>query len=365
MMVSVRCWLVLSLFIGGCSGGGDVGAPDEVAPSGAVAVEAPDDSLVEGPFGAGVLTNPSFRPIAAPDPLVAVPTPGTAVVPIPVPVAPSLLEVSQGNRHPTRMATGPDGTIYVTDALAGSVFVYDTDLVLVGEFKDLVRPLGIAIDGRGRLLVGDDGADRVRVLDLNGGTRRSIALGVEMPNDLATDTDGNLYVADSRADRVRVFDPDGDWIRDIGAAEFDEAGKLHFPVGVVVREGTSGAASAREILVADQGHGRVAVFSEAGAYLRELGEPMEAFSDEWKGRFSRLQAIELAADGRLHALDSHTRRIQIFNPKDGQFLGAYGIEDGLKLPLDLLLVPGRGVVVADAAARRLRVIHQARQGGVQ
>ena len=48
-----------------------------------------------------------------------------------------------------------------------------------------------------------------------------------------------------------------------------------------------------------------------------------------------------------------------------QSVGAYGIEDGLKLPLDLLVVPGRGAVLADAGARRLRVLQPSRLGGVQ
>ena len=366
-------WVFLVLFVAGCAGGADSDTPAEPEAGNDPEIEAPVlptvDPPDENPGNTGFLPEPPLRTVKVPreNPLLVVPAPGSGVTPLPSPKpeGPSLLEVTNGNKHPTRIATSPSGAIFVTDALAGSVFLYDENLVLQGEVKNIGRPLGLTVDQKGRLLVGDDGADCIKVFELDGEPGRSIAKGVSMPNDLTTDVEGNLYVVDSRSNNVRVFDADGDWVRDIGAEEPETPGKLSFPVSVVILEGASGAVGAREVLVADQGNGRIVVFSEDGIYLREIGEPMEAFSSDWEGRFARLQAIISDANGDIHALDSHTRRVQVFSPEDGQLLGAYGMGEGLKLPLDLGIVPGRGAVLTDAGARRLHTIEPFQAGGAQ
>jgi hypothetical protein len=54
---------------------------------------------------------------------------------------------------------------YITDPRVGSVFIYDADLVLKAEIKGLNRPLGVAVDRDGNVLVGNDGRDNIEVYD--------------------------------------------------------------------------------------------------------------------------------------------------------------------------------------------------------
>jgi sugar lactone lactonase YvrE len=120
------------------------------------------------------------------------------------------LAIKNSNRYPTRLAFGPAGFLYVTDAKVGSVFIYDPNLLLIGELKGFEKPLGIAIDPDGLIYVGSNRLNCVEVYDLDGQKVGSIGQGkIKMPNDLAFDAAGNLYVADSLSNIVRVYDPNG------------------------------------------------------------------------------------------------------------------------------------------------------------
>jgi len=57
----------------------------------------------------------------------------------------------------TRIAVSRNltGDYYVTDAKIGSVFIYDSNLVLTQELKGLATPIGIAVNSLGHILVGN------------------------------------------------------------------------------------------------------------------------------------------------------------------------------------------------------------------
>jgi len=63
------------------------------------------------------------------------------------------------------MAGNAGGDFYITDPVVGSVFFYDNFMVLKAEIKGLNRPLGVAVDTLGRILVGNDGRDNIEVYD--------------------------------------------------------------------------------------------------------------------------------------------------------------------------------------------------------
>ena len=129
---------------------------------------------------------------------------------------PADLTVRNSVRFPTRLAL-EGGRTYVTDALVGSVFIYDIDMKLDQELKGLDKPLGIVVSNQGDIYVGNDGRDNVEVYTSLGDKRVTIQ-GVKMPNDMVLAKQGLLYVADSASDFVRVFDGNGAPARTIGAA---------------------------------------------------------------------------------------------------------------------------------------------------
>lgn len=270
-------------------------------------------------------------------------------LPLPGPV------VEQG--YPTRLAEGPQGNIYVTDAELNSVLVYDSALTPVTEIGDLDRPLGVAVDGVGRVYVGNDGRDNVEVYDAGGVKLFAIDDGgIQMPNHIALDADTNVYVVDSLSDTVRVYSSSGTPIRTIGAPGAGDAG-LGFPVAAAIVYANGGAGPA-EIYVADQRDARVQVFDLTGGFLRAFGGPIVAFSLDSQGLFARLQSLAVDGLGALHALDSYASGIQILDPATGEYLasyGGYGAGAGkLNLPLDVLVTQSDQALIADAENHRIQ-----------
>ncbi len=255
------------------------------------------------------------------------------------------LSVKNSNKYPTRIAKGPDGNFFITDALAGSVFIYDTNLNLSGELKNLDLPLGIAVDQAGTIFVGNNGRDNVEVYGNNGLLHSVIDSGnILMPNDMTLDQDGNLYVVDSLANTVKVYSALGNLLRSIGGPG-DGDGEFKFPVSLTI----SYTQASGQLYVADQGHGKIQVYDLLGNYLRSFGEKIPAFSSTWEGRFTRLQSLSFDSTGRLHAADCYLNKIQILNSVTGEFINSYGsfgsAAGQLNLPLDIIVInPGLTVV---------------------
>jgi DNA-binding beta-propeller fold protein YncE len=244
---------------------------------------------------------------------------------------------------------------YITDPRIGSLFIYDENLVLKAEIKGLNRPLGVAVDSEGYILIGNDGRDNIEVFDpANGNLVAVFGEGlVKMPTAITIDDLGNIYVTDSRSDRVQVFDPAYNLIRTIGVASAQ--GTLDFPIDteIVVRSG-SGTANIQEIFVADQGNNRIQVYDLEGTWLRSIVK-LESGCN-WAGvcsspGFTRLQALSKDSAGRLHVLDNFAAAGMIFDPGDGAFLGTYGGYDTapgfLRVPMDVLISEtGKAIVTA-------------------
>lgn len=274
--------------------------------------------------------------------------PGTPAGEVEEAPAGTSLFIRNSLQYPTRLAEGPDGRIWVTDARSGSAFVLDAALNVTGELKDIPRPLGIAVASDGRVLVGSGGLHAILVYSATGEKLGALGDGlVTMPNDLALDAAGNVYVADSAKDVVTVLSPAGELVRSIGADE------LKFPSAVTI--------AGEELWVADQGGFKVRVYGLDGAPIRSFGSPVEAFSNDWQGRFVKLQALAVDATGQLHALDSYLKVVQVLTPDAGLFVESYGGPDTdpdlLTLPLDILITSSGQVLVTNAESRRVEAIH--------
>ncbi len=270
--------------------------------------------------------------------------------------------VVHNNEFPTRMAFGPNGVLYVTDAKTDSVFCYDDTLNLIGEIKGLDCPLGVAVASDGRIYVGNDGCDNIIVLSEQGSKIGIMGCGVvKMPNDLALDRDNRLYVADSLSNKIWIFDTDGSLAGEVGAAD-NSPGHLSFPAAITIAYREQGGDDIGELYVADQGHGSVQVFDLQGHHLRAYGGrvPQKMGATGWHGKFSRIQSLAMGPYDRLHVVDCHLNRVQILDPDTGQFLGSYG-EFGsaagqMVLPLDVA-IKGHDVFITNAANKRVEVVY--------
>ena len=249
---------------------------------------------------------------------------------------------------------------YVTDPTVGSVFIYDADWVLKGEIKALNKPLGVAIDSQGRVLVGNNGRDNIEVYDPATGELLAV-FGeslIKMPTAITVDGLGNIYVTDSLNNNVRVFDPSYILVRTIGQRGDGEGG-LDFPVDAEIVD-------MQEIFVADQGNDRVQVYDFNGNWLRSMtfegteGQNCNWFTGECEipgaPAFNRLQALDTDSLGQLHVLDNFAASVVMFDPADGTFLntyGQYGTDAGsLRVPMDVLIsTTGSALVTAGNSDR--------------
>ena len=274
------------------------------------------------------------------------------------------LVVTNAVRYPTRMALGPNGIVYVTDAVVGSVYLFEPEVSLVqpmGEIKGFGKPLGIAVTVDGNIFVGDHEDQVVKRCTQQGNIVQSIGAGqVRMPSDLALDRDGNLYVADSESNVIWVYDQGGDPLRVI------RSGELNFPSCIRIcypDEGTG--ASGAELYVGDKGSYLIKVFDLQGNYLRSFGgfpekSGMISTTWDWEGHFVAIQDLVLGQSGNLMVLDGYMVNIQEITADDGSFvraLGERGTGPGqMQVPMDLLLLPGGELLVSDAVNRRLDLV---------
>jgi len=261
------------------------------------------------------------------------------------------------------------GDYYITDPTVGSLFIYDANLVLKGEIKGLNKPLGVAVDSQGYILIGNNGRDNIEVYDpANGDLLAVFGEGlVKMPTAITVDSLGNIYVTDSRSNSVQVFDPAYNLVKIIGKTSAQ--GGLHFPIDTEI-------VGNMEIFVADRGNKRIQVYDLDGNWLRSLTfagtEGQDCYYDfqTWSTvcnipgapSFTKVQALDIDSLGRLHVLDNYAASVTMFDPADGTFLGSYGgygtdgSEPGtLRVPMDVLISETNTAIVTTGDGDRVEV----------
>ena len=268
-------------------------------------------------------------------------------------------------------ATDSSGDYYITDPRVGSLFIYGADLEPKAEIKGLDRPLGVAVDARGYILIGNDGRDNIEVYNPANGELLAV-FGedlVKMPTAITVDMLGNIYVTDSRRNNIRVFDIAYNPVGIIGKAG-EGQGELKFPVDAKILTMSDGIANRQEIFVADQGNKRVQVYDLEGNWLRSFtfagtdGQNCNWFTGvcEIPGApaFTRLQALDTDSLGRLHVLDNFGASVMIFDPATGEFLnfyGEYGSGTGtLRVPMDVLISQTGMAIVTTGDGDRIEVL---------
>lgn len=262
-------------------------------------------------------------------------------------------------RYPTRVAVASDGTIYVTDALAGAVFVFNAQMQRLADIGGLGRPLGIAVDGA-RVLVGDAATHQVKVYRRDGTFLGAIDDVMDMPNALALDGGGRLYVADSRSNTVQVYNRDGHRVVTIRGAGGGNA--LLFPSCLVVGHASVGG-PAPELFVGDQGHGQVVVYGLDGTFHRVLGQRADAFGGPREGRFVRIQGLALDGVGNLHVADAYLGEVQVLDALTGVYVRRYRPDHPSAMPLDVALTPRGDLVFTDGVNTALALIPASRVAG--
>lgn len=211
------------------------------------------------------------------------------------------LYVADTGNHAIRKI-GPDGRV---STLAGTGHAGFRDGP--GAQAQFNGPIGVAVDGAGRVLVADTYNDRIRVISpdglvstLAGGDRPGLLDGAgaearfDTPCGLAVDAQGVVWVADTRNDALRRIAPDGRVSTLLRADERDDEALLRRPLSLTVAPGGA-------LLVGVQRH---------GALLRVSPQAeLQVLHDQPQQRLARPSAIVLAADGTLLVADAAAGRV--------------------------------------------------------
>jgi DNA-binding beta-propeller fold protein YncE len=159
-----------------------------------------------------------------------------------------------------------DGKIVVFD-LTGK-FLFDFGKPGEGE-GELNRPIPIAINHKGEVIVGDVMNARVQIFSREGKFLRKFGARGDGPADfqvikgLAVDSDDNVYVTDGKANQIKIFSTKGEYLMSIGTAysvtkTFKEApGGFLLPQGIYIDRNNT-------IYIADQANMRFQIFRYLG-----------------------------------------------------------------------------------------------------
>jgi DNA-binding beta-propeller fold protein YncE len=224
--------------------------------------------------------------------------------------------------RPLGMAVDSKGKLYVSDQKMGGIFIFnpetkDTEYIRNGRDARFSLVNGLAIDDNDRLFVADGELHHVLVFDAQHKAVDEIHEGIQDPVGLAIDTENRfLYVVDAGLDQVLVYDADSyKLLRKIGTAghnhELTTEGNFGEPFGAAVdKEGN--------LYVTDMLNNRIEVFDAEGSFVRTWGKIGDA-----PGEFGRPKGIAVDSDGHIWVADQALDRVTIFGNK-GEVLMAFG-----------------------------------------
>lgn len=249
--------------------------------------------------------------------------------------------------------TASGGKIYVAD-MTNKVVVIDPgekDISYIGGTgdKSLILPLGIASAADGLLYVSDAKAMRINVYDKSGKLKSVIGNKNELQNPvgLAVNNElGRIYVADSKAHSVVVYSTRGELLFRIGKRGTED-GNFNFPNFIAVdrRNGN--------VVVVDSENARVQIFDRDGKFIRKFGEPGDSL-----GTFSRPKGVGVDSDGNIYVVDASFNVFQIFDEKGQTLLsiGSPGRDRGqFSLPAGMYIDEKDVIYVADQFNGRVQV----------
>ena len=214
------------------------------------------------------------------------------------------------------------------------------------QFKDVCKCCVVAVGSAEHLLVVDADNERIQELTLDGTFVRAIGKGViARPHGVACD--GSLLAITEtnwKTHRVSVLDFATGALR----AQFGSKGggtdQFESPCGITIDS------DARLLYIADSGNVRVCVYTVDGAFVKTLGTSHRL---KWPMDVCLLGGTELAvADTRNH-------RVVVLNTADDSIVRSFGHEGEspgeFKAPAALALTPESGICVLDSLSDRMQV----------
>lgn len=252
---------------------------------------------------------------------------------------------------PRAVAVDFGGIAFIADVSPGRLVAYDPARSQVIEFHQPNSPGFYPSDVgvRGFFIYAIDESFRTLLRFDNTGAFRDVLLNFEQltdgrrvsPHSLAVQETGRIAVTDVENHQVLVIN---NYLKlEVAFGQYGSfAGQLDAPRGVSFTPKGN-------ILVTDTGNRRLQLFTDGGAFLRQI--PPEGVSSPMKRPLRSVAAV----DGRVYAADPLAGRVFIFSPS-GMPAGSF-IPAGAKRfePTDVELTSDGRLMVTDAATQSLFV----------
>lgn len=265
-----------------------------------------------------------------------------------------LSPVSVCTDGPTVVAPGREsGRIFVADSNAQAVHVFD---LKTRQYRlwtppkgqpPLGQPVGIAWDSaRQRVLVADSIGSCVVMFNRNGSYAGRLGEGVlQRPVGIAADRGGRILVSDTKLHQVIVFTGDGEVSQRLGSRGAGE-GQFNYPTYLSLDpEG--------RLYVSDSLNFRVQQFDAELRFARAFGR-----KGDMPGYFAQPKGIATDMEGHVYVVDAQFENVQVFDSQ-GRVLMDFG-EEGYRagefwLPVGVWIDAANRIWVADSYNRRIQV----------
>ncbi len=253
---------------------------------------------------------------------------------------------------PVALAKNSAGLLVVADPGIPTLHFFDLEnnaywRPKIKHSESLMSPVGIALSDAGKVYVADSIVGKILVFDLKG--RPLMSFGEEVlvrPTGIALNrAQDRLYVVDTINNQVSVFDTAGKHIKSFGSRG-TKPGQFNYPTYIT-------ALPDGRICVSDSLNFRVQLFDKDGSILHQFGR-----AGNGAGTFSRPKGVAADSHGALYIVDAAFENVQIFKD-DGSLLLAFGNPGTgpgeFTLPVDIFLDSNDTIWVADSFNQRIVV----------
>ena len=187
---------------------------------------------------------------------------------------------------------------------------YLDTIIPVRPIGELDRPWGVAVSNDGHIVVAENGANRVTILNREGKKVKSFTENIPGPAGVAI-THDNFILATDSSHKIQKLNMDGKCIKSVGG---QGSGTLQFynSIGITISPITG------RVFVADASNHRIQVLTSDLTFCRFIGS-----NGSDKGQFSYPWDVAINSKGLLYVADRGNDRIQKFTP-EGQYVAQFG-----------------------------------------
>jgi DNA-binding beta-propeller fold protein YncE len=246
---------------------------------------------------------------------------------VPIIAARHLFDLEAQFLHPSDVAVGLDGRIYVLDGVNNRVVIFTPAGKFVSAFGvrgrgkgGLNSPLGLDIDKDGSVYVADSGNRLIQVFGPTGQFRFEFPVNLQEsarpadPVDVVLDeSKDRCYVIDNDNHRILVYSRDGSRYLKFWGGSGEKPGEFQFPFLAALDNQST-------LYVVDVLNTRVQALNEEGRAMAYMGK--------WgvdRGQFYRPKGVTVDKKDRIYVSDSYLGVVQVFE-RFRKFLGVLGDE---------------------------------------